>query len=192
MKTLSILILSIPERRELLNRLLDTVYPQITPEIEILISLDKGNNRSTKRNQLLAASTAHYSCFVDDDDKLSPSYSASLLAALKSGPDCVGFKVKRWNDGKQSAEAELSRRYSAYTSRITPTPQGEYEYFQRPINHLCPVRTEIAQECAFRVMPDAEDFDYAMRLRPLLRTEEFVDEYLYEYHFISEPLRNEG
>ena len=66
---LSLLIVSLRERRELLNRLLSVLYPQLTDQVELLIcTTGKGETTGSKRNRLLASACGKYTCFIDDDD----------------------------------------------------------------------------------------------------------------------------
>jgi hypothetical protein len=52
--------------------------------------------------------------------------------------------------------------------------------FERPPNHLCPIRSEIATQIAFEPV-ELEDVQWTMKIRPLLRTEHHIDRVLYEY-----------
>lgn len=134
-----------------------------------------------KRNLLLDdAEDSRALCFVDDDDALHPAYLSSILKAMDSRPDVVGFKTRRFVEGKQIGEAIHSIRYK----RSQTVSFGDWIRYERVPNHLNPVRTELAREVRFKDITYGEDHDYADRLRPLLKTEKFIDQYLYDYYLI--------
>jgi len=95
MKTLSILICHLEERKELLDRLMACLEKQMTGEVEIVIETDKGlanggMKRGLKRNMLLYKARGEYVSMVDDDDLVSdgtehPAYIPSILTAIESG-----------------------------------------------------------------------------------------------------------
>ncbi len=111
------------------------------------------------------------------------------MNATDDFPDCVGFKVQRFEDDREIGEAIHSLRFENYNERSMPGYRIQYE---RPINHLCPVRTKLAREILFQPT-EMEDIDYAMRLAPILRArgsrEVFVDEVMYHYRYVSESKR---
>jgi len=61
----------------------------------------------------------------------------------------------------------------------------------RPINHLNPVRTEIAQRVGFPEKNFGEDSDYCDRLfdTGLLKNEVILDKVMYHYYWASEVTR---
>lgn len=73
---LSILICHLKERKELLERLMKCLEPQIIGKpVEVLIDdADKSVTTGEKRNRLLARATGRWSAAVDDDDLVSESY----------------------------------------------------------------------------------------------------------------------
>lgn len=177
----SILILSTRRRSHFLSRLLDRITPQLCPETEMLISVDDATIPVwQKRNQLLHASRGNYVAFVDDDDLVSPDYVASILLAAKEKTDCITFKVARFLDGQLTGEARHSLDYSYYSHQV----KAGWTTYQRPPNHLNPVRSALAKQIAFEDH-GMEDVDFSSRLRPHLRTEVFIDRILYEYYFVT-------
>ena len=184
--TFAILICHVPERKETLARLLAGLEPQIVPGVQIFIRSDDHGTMSTgaKRNVLLdSAQDARYSAFVDDDDVVAPKYVSSILMAIQGNPDAVGFKTRRYVDGKLAGEAIHSIRYL----KSETLQFGNWTRYHRVPNHLNPVRMELAQATRFKDITFGEDHDYANRLRPLLKTEAFIDEYLYDYLLIRTP-----
>lgn len=185
--SLSILILTLECRQTLLTRLLSGLAPQITDEVELLVSCDNGNEPiGAKRQRLLQQSTGRYVCFIDDDDVVAPEYCRLLLDAIKANPDCVGFQVARWHDKQYLGIA---------THSITIAEEGETKrfreewQFRRWPNHLNPIRATLARSVGFQPWNYGEDRDYAKRLRPLLKTEQFVEVVLYHYLLRSREQR---
>jgi hypothetical protein len=158
------------------------LQPQLVDGVEIITSLDDGDRTiGWKRNQLCREASGEYQAHVDDDDLPSPDYVAKVVEALDEKPDCVGFKVRRFVDGVQPNNdiAIHSIRNPAYSFE----DRDGLRTYLRPANHLCPVRSELARRVGFKDKNWGEDQDYATRLRPLLKTEVFIDAFLYDYLF---------
>lgn len=183
---LSILIPTIPDRADLLARLLARLEPQLVPSVEILLASDSGERSiGQKRNEMLDAAEGEYICFCDDDDLVAEDYIARILSALESRPDVVGFKLRRYVNGALRGEAIHSMRYTENRN----LPSGDGEFFERMPNHLNPVRRELVLAVRFPPINQGEDTDYSKRLRPMLRTEAFIDAHLYDYLYRSPSRR---
>lgn len=175
---LSILIATLNSRKEYLQRLLDVLEPQLTDDVEILIAADDGQQRTgAKRNALLQASSARYISFIDDDDLVSPDYVASILTAAETDADAIGFYVKRYHDDRDDGKATHSIRYRNRAETI----QNGVKHHERPINHLNPIKREIALAAQFPDWTIGEDNAYADKLRDLLKSETFINKELYTY-----------
>ena len=95
MKTLSILIPTVVGREHLLERLRSVLNPQLTEDVEVIEQKDnKEISIGKKRQELLEKATGEYVVFIDDDDMISEDYVKSIIKALESEPDCVGFEIK--------------------------------------------------------------------------------------------------
>jgi len=70
-----------------------------------------------------------------------------------------------------------SIRYDRWYSEGT----GDDEVFYRPPNHLNPVQRDLARAARFPDRSHGEDHEYSMRLRPLLRSERFLEGPIYFY-----------
>lgn len=179
MTLLSILICSLHSREASLATLLRNLKDQECPEVEVLVEVDSGEMTiGEKRNLLLDRSRGEYVCFIDDDDCVPADYVSAILKALTTRPDCVGFMVAFSQNGIDRGHAIHSLRFDRYGQRRLQGRKMEYE---RTPNHLNPVRRELAMQVRF---PDAswrEDTDYAERLRPMLKSEVFIDRVLYHY-----------
>jgi len=208
---LSILICSLETRQNLLDRLLKHLKVQATPDVEIVTDVDNGEVAiGAKRNRLLSRSVGRYLCFFDDDDLPAPDYVSRLRGAIKQGPDCVGFYVRRLQRpfpghpfkligiGKHTIEngwQPTEKPMGAVDVRRFATDQegDDLFWFIRPPNHLTPVRREIALATRFPEKNIGEDRDYAtsMMLNGLLKTEVFIDgEPMYDYLLRDHSERN--
>lgn len=177
---LSILIPTLTCRSFLLGRLLDALAPQCAYlPVEILTDLDDGEaSTGAKRNRLMRRAQGEWLCHFDDDDLPGPHYAEAICSELRHDPDCVGFRVKRFRNGAYQGEAVHSLRFTAYRDGVS----GGRRFFERPPNHLNPIRASIARRVAFPDRTRGEDRTWTMAVRPLLRTEQFIDDVLYEYH----------
>lgn len=180
---LDILIPTLPSRLPYFQQLIACLSPQLTrSDVGLIVLSDDGGLRiGEKRNRLLAKSTADFLVMIDDDDLVHPSYIAKICEALESKPDCVGFKMRRLYDGIDIGEGINSIKCGGYRN------EG-YTFYRTP-GHLNPIRREIAQSVAYEDLNRLEDIRWAEVVFPLLKTEVFVDEFLYEYYYRSPRAR---
>jgi len=184
---LSLLVCTIPSRAHLLQRLLDRLKPQLTEDVELLIDLDDGDvSIGVKRQRLLERASGDYIAYIDDDDLVHERYVPLILEALKTNPDCVGFKSNRYVNGKHSAIAYYSRRHRPDRWVID---ENGFKTVWRCCNHLNPVRREIALQIGFKDKDKGEDCQYAGRIKRFLKQESYIDEFLYEYYYRDEEYR---
>lgn len=178
---LTIGICSLAGREAFLERLLAVLNPQIggVDNVEVAIDVDAGDvSIGQKRQRMLERARGEWICWVDDDDLVSPDYVQSILHALESNPDCVGFIVDRWHDGQHDCQAIHSLRNENYQTIRVPS-----KIMHRPPTHLNPIRASIARKVGFLPMNHGEDIEYSRGVRPLLTTENFIDRPLYVYLF---------
>lgn len=175
-----ILIASVWARTGLLLPLLEHLSAQTAEHqgrVEVLVDRDNGDKPvGVKRTRLLEHATADYVSFVDDDDWVSDDYVHRVTLALTDHPDAVGFRLAYTRDGVPQKPAV----HSALFTQWAETP----DCYQRTINHLNPVRRQLALLGAPFQDGFGEDHAYATRIAPRLRTEVFLDgEPVYEYRY---------
>jgi glycosyltransferase involved in cell wall biosynthesis len=176
MPLLSILVPTLVTRQQFMAKLLAQLKPQLTPEVELLVQLDNGEESiGGKRNTLLERATSQYTAFADDDDELAPDYVSSILEAIKSKPDVVTFNMVRYIDGIQTGYQQM-RLHNTY--EIIDAPIKQYHY---PPTHLCPIRREISQTILFPCSNAGEDTFWQDAIRPHFKTEVHIDAVLYRY-----------
>jgi hypothetical protein len=182
---LSILIPSLYEREESFS----FIYNKLLKQIEILglqdsieILVEKDNRKLSigeKRNLLVERASSKYVVFVDDDDDVSDNYVNSIYNALQGNPDCVGIIGIITFNGKTPKKFYHSINYTSYFDKNN-------EYF-RPPNHLNPIRKDLAEQFKFPTINFSEDTNFAMSLcrSGLLKIENFIEEPIYYYKYIS-------
>lgn len=189
--TLAVCIATLPERAPRLKQLVDELYRQRdrflsydASVVEIVIDAGEGNV-GEKRNRLLECAKAHFVAFVDDDDLVAWNYLSRIVDALHAMPeaDCVALTGVMTTAGATPETFVHSMRNNEWRKR----DDGVYE---RGINHLCPVRRELALQAGFPSLNHAEDFDYATRLKPLLKTQADITG-APSYFYLFEPSKGE-
>lgn len=164
-------------------------YSQIAPEILrqtngrpvefFVIGDNKSISVGEKRNVGLDISSGKYVCFVDDDDEISEDYVSRILEAAQGKPDCIVFDMNYWKDDKFAGRVTFDIQNKRNTRNGTIG-------FNWMVNHLCPVRRDIALHALFPDSNLREDFEYAERIRPRLSTQVRIDKVLYTYRFNSQ------
>ncbi len=96
-----ILITSIPHRHDKLLALLAELDGQMCPGVGVILYRDDLEvPYGDKTRALIEASDADYVSSIDDDDSVAPGFVSRVLAALRTEPDYVGFRVRWTQDGK--------------------------------------------------------------------------------------------
>lgn len=140
-----------------------------------------GDNKSLsvgeKRNAAINLASGKYVCFVDDDDQVSESYVSELLNACQRGADCVAFNMDYFKDDKYAGLVRFD---------LVDRNHRDGANYKWMVNHLCPVRRELAEHAQFPDSNLREDFEYAERLRLQLKTMDKIEKTLYTYKFNSQ------
>lgn len=182
MPKLSILVPTLSDRKQYLDRLVSVLDKQLSNDVELLIELDnKQQSIGQKRNKLLDKASGEYISFVDDDDIVSSDYTKLILEAIEQKPDVVGIHLMHYNDGILGGMTYHSLRYKSWYEN-TDTSSGLKRYYRNP-NHINPVKKEIAVAVKFPDISMGEDKDYSRRLLSLLNSEVYIHEPIYHYLF---------
>lgn len=177
----TILIPTLGQRRELLERLLDRLMPQVDEAggaVQILAYWNNGEQSLPEiRQRLIEAVNTPYLSFVDDDDLVEPDFVPAILEALRTGPDFVGFNVQCYTDNQPQGVAYHSlqhRRWREVDGKLL-----------RDISHINPMRTKAAKAVTFRIarpgQPEDRMWVQQLRARRLLKAEVVIDRVLYHY-----------
>jgi len=184
---LSLLITALQPRVALAIDLLQRLVSQAAVEggVEVLMALDDfGCPLAEKRNRLLDMACGRYVAFIDDDDRISNDYLHKILGAIDANPevDCITFEGWRTDDRNVQT-------HRMHWSLATHFGYDEGTTRFRPVNHLCPIRRDIAVQSWFPVnLPYASDQPYWRLLlaADLLKTEVHLPDALYYYRWRSE------
>lgn len=184
---LTVLVPSVSTRRKTFGpAITDALFSQhekLTPDqqrrVEILIITDAGRSGGMvvgdKRNAMVRMARGEYVVFVDDDDRVVDDYLLTLLDATTHGADCITFNLMCALNG---AAPKLCRYSLDYTK-----DHNAPDHYQRLPNHITAVRRTLMLACPFPSKQFGEDADYAVRLRPSLKTQHRIDRVLYHYDF---------
>lgn len=188
----SILILSIPSRNDSVTALMKKLEGQLgnRRSVEILILTDnRSQSISEKRNVLLRAARGQFVCFLDDDDGVANNYIDLILKAAKENQsvDCITFDQFCSLDGEPM---NVSFGIGNPHGQLWRNEEGLLGDIKRPPYHMCLWRRELAQSEEFRPMYGAngqstEDIDWLLRLYPKVQTEYHISEPMHLYIYNS-------
>ena len=181
---LSILICTLPERNEFLERLIDKFLSNpIQLKYNSYVEFLKDNNSimttGAKRNRLLQKATGDYVCFFDDDDMPSDTYLKHIFEGIAKGADCCSLRGLMTTNGENPELFEHSIRYNEWK-----TTQNEIKYERYP-NHLNCIKANIAKQFLFPDITIGEDHRWSKAVYEsgLIKTEHYIDEVIYHYQY---------
>lgn len=182
-KLLSVLIPTLVERRVkfnfIYNRLNVLLEKNSFNDLVEIIVLEDNREKSTgeKRNILKENCIGKYICYIDDDDDISDDYFTLIIDAInKSDADVITFKLHQQTDEKNDGVI----RFNKYLG------QGNLGDIRlMPPTHLCPHKKILADKIKFPHINFMEDTEYMNLLDKLTVTEQYIDEILYFYKYVS-------
>lgn len=183
---LSILIPTTSARAEVIKPLLVDLRSQMLianllgGQVELIIDNHESDKVGTKRNRLLSMASGEYIVFVDSDDLVSASYISQILRATITQPDCIGISGVITTNGIGERPWHISKDFQMWFERSGV-------YYRTP-NHISPVKRELALLAGFPEISFSEDYEYSMRLLPLLKTEVKIPGTLYYYRYESKQM----
>lgn len=190
---LSILIPTVKEREEQFHQLLTYLQQQLhdhklTDLVEIrFLSDNKEMTIGEKRNKLYRMAQGEYSWQIDDDDWVHYEAIPYIIDKLKERPDCIGFKELCIFDGKRVESSDFSIMYPGWMDNYNGFDHVRTPFFKSPI------KTRLCLQCPVPHIRFSEDHEFSKMLYPLLRTELYIDEFIYHYlHNSTEPTDRYG
>lgn len=171
----SILIATLASRRDKFQRLMDVLLPQAEKAecIEVIACHNNGEKPlGAIRQALMEEARGEYLSFLDDDDMVPDYFVPKMLSALWQKPDVVGLYMRYYESGHFIANSYHSIGHESHNTTTA---------FYRDLSHQQPVRSVLARKGDFRAAWP-EDNAWKTAVRPLLRTEVYVDEMMYHYY----------
>jgi hypothetical protein len=180
----TICVLTIKGREKYYERLRSILDPQIINKPITIVVLKDNKERTIgeKRQLALDLATTEYINFIDDDDVISTNYCDIILNELRKGVDGVGFRGIITSPN--SYVVEFVHKYGfKYSDK--PEKYGGAKIYTRSLNHLNPIKVEIAKQIGYKSLNFGEDLDYCQRLLDsgLVKSDAFIDDYLYFYQY---------
>lgn len=174
---LSIMIPSLIDRNDLLNRLLGVLRPQITNECELLIDISSGEESiGMKRHRMRHCANGKFLVFIDDDDMVADDYVIQVVSAIKNNPDidCVGFAG--------TLETPNGKIYKQrYTIQNRDCMGRRVDVFENFVGHITPIRRDIVLSARFGDMRHGEDTLFCQEIMDKCQKEAYIDKVMYRY-----------
>lgn len=89
---LTIVVCSLPYREKKLLRLFESLIPQITDDVELLV-FSSYQTQGEKLNSALKIASGEYFCVIDDDDLVTRSFVSDVLQHTNGENDMIGYDV---------------------------------------------------------------------------------------------------
>lgn len=187
-KLWTIAVLTIPKRKPFLDRLMARLKPQLNDQVQVKVFNHPTNSIGNKRQQALDDCKTTYISFIDDDDLVPSHYVNAILSKMKYLPDGIGFRGIITSNNIKPVEF-VHRAGLRYIDKVFRS--SDCYIFHRPLNHLNPVKVEIARKIGYTDSNHEEDKDYAVRLAEsgLITDDVFIDEFLYFYQYRSKNVK---
>lgn len=183
---LSILIPTVSGREKQFTKLRTFIQHQIDrlniyEQVEVIHLKDnKEMTIGEKRNRLFEKANGIYSVQIDDDDWLHYDYIRLILDAAKDGADCIGYKELCIWSGKKVESSVFSKKYPEWKDNY-----DGFDHVRSPF-YKCPIKTEICLREKFKGIRFGEDHEWSKRIFPLIKSETFIDEFMYVYQHMPE------
>ncbi len=179
---LSVMILTIPQRMDMLNTLLAHLEANRVDGVEVLVNLDmKLKSIGKKRQECIDVATGKYVAFLDDDDSVTPDYLPSIVKAAADDSDVITFDQRaQFNDGNPFVVSCSLRNETPEQLKVVG---GVYHDIRRPPWHFNAWRATIAKR---HPVPDkswGEDWEWCESMLPEVNTESHINRILHLYFF---------
>lgn len=186
---LSILIPTIPQRRQMFDSLKGEVYKQVDElhnahptlglvEVHWTMKkrfIDGGKSIGERRGELMTSAEGKYLCFLDDDEDIAPNYVETLVRLCQLDTDVVTFRNLTKTDFYWTV-VDMSLK-NPVNEEATP----ERIVKRRPW-HICPVKSEHAKRYEFQDSNYGEDWKWFEQVLKHCDTEAHTDAILHVYN----------
>jgi glycosyltransferase involved in cell wall biosynthesis len=178
---LEIQIPSTPDRSEQTKQLVLEIKRQIkagafSKAVNVKVfEDDKTMSIGAKRNMMYQKSKGIYTWQIDSDDWIHPKAIRIIMEATVSNPDCITFKELIIWDGNRIASSNFDLNYFDWADN-----SNGYDFTRTPF-FKTPIKTEICQKVQVQDIRFAEDHQFAKDIKPLLKSQVYIDHYIYFY-----------
>lgn len=187
---LSIVMISIPERKKVFRTLYSKVKRQIDychkihpalGDVEVVTVITprfpQGPSIGEKRQLGLERSGGRYVCWLDDDDDVSPDYVETLLRLAYEDPDILTFNnLSRFDGFWCVVKMSLGTKED---EQVRPGIVNRRPY------HVCGWKRDIAIKAGFEALNKDEDTGFVSRVLPLCSKEQHTESIIHEYKRIT-------
>jgi glycosyltransferase involved in cell wall biosynthesis len=147
-------------------------------DIEIISICDnKEISIGAKRQKLYEQAQGEYTVQIDDDDWIAPTYIEDVMKCLE-GNDCVGY-VERCTINGKTMYSKISNEFDDWAT-VSPNEIEGFHYQRTPFFKV-PIKTSLCLQVGVNDLRFGEDHDFARRIKPLLKSEIFINKALYYY-----------
>jgi len=181
---LTIAIATVPARKQVFDELMIELERQIKPygkSIEIISLTDNMEiSIGAKRNQLNQMAKGKYVVHWDDDDWICEGGIDMIMKGIESDCDVISYNI--WCD----VEEWMHRRYWHRWCSIKYGPVRQEWDNNQDILLITPdqkqvIKKEILDKVPFVDIRYREDVFFANDIFPYLKTEHYINEYIYHY-----------
>jgi hypothetical protein len=181
---LTIAIPTLEKRKMVFNELFNEMKKQALSygnKIEIIYIIDNGEMTiGDKRNKLNEMAKGKYIVQWDDDDWICKAGIDMIMKGIES--DCDVISYNHYTDIKQWGKNQYFHKY--YSIKFAP-PKEVVDYENNIIqivpDQKCVIKSEIAKQVKFLKMNFQEDMFYGKHILPYLKTEYYINEFIYLY-----------
>ena len=146
-------------------------------QVEIISLCDnKEISIGKKRQRLYEMAKGEYAVQLDDDDWIAPTYIEDVM--LNLGSDCIGYVERCIINGK-TMYSKISNEFADWAT-VSPNEIEGYHYHRTPFFKV-PIRTALCLAVGVNDMRFGEDHDFARRIKPLIKSEVFINKAMYYY-----------
>lgn len=180
---LSIMILTIPDRRQMLLGLLSELKRQdALGWFEILVHADNRVKKiGEKRQECLNAARGRYVAFLDDDDMIGPSYVNDLIEATARDVDVITFIQRAVINGGNPFLVDFSIHHPV-NEPTTGRPGGVlYRDIKRRPFHMCAWNARVAKKTPIPFTNWGEDWAWCEAMLREVKTEYHIPRVLHHY-----------
>lgn len=187
----AVLIATLTERQQLLNRVMEQLNAQrVGKECIVIINEDqKQKTTGVKRNELMQSAidnNATHIAYVDDDDLLSPNYVDLNMSATNDNYDTAELWGQYYEHGKQMNPFHHSIIHKEWWQ--------DDKFYYRCNNHLNCMKLSLVKDFSFLDRNFGEDGNWSMDIQKagILKNEYPVKEISYFYfhgrrNYAAEP-----